>query len=125
VRSQRSCEEFWSKLFAIQPFRPDRVMADSANFGAAAASTAERRRRIGLPTEEKSMSFVSIQPEGVSSAASNAHGIVEDPHITAHSRMYQTVSAQAAPVHQMFVSTLSAGGESSATTAGADVITAG
>ena len=71
------------------------------------------------------MSFVTVRPEALFSAAGNLQGIVEDAHITAHLQMYRAVSVQGAPVHQMFVSTLSAGGESSATTEAADPITAG
>lgn len=72
---------------------------------------AQRQRAVSGSayfTKEKSMSSITTHPEALFSAAGNLQEIVKD--------------AQAAPVHQVFVSTLSAGGESSATT---DAITTG
>jgi PE family len=71
------------------------------------------------------MYFATTQPEALSSADGNLRGIGEDAHITAHAHLYQAVSAQAAPIHELFVSTLSAGGDSSATTEAANAVAAG
>jgi hypothetical protein len=57
------------------------------------------------------MYLVTTLPEALSSAAGNLQKIVEN--------------AQAAPFHQMFVSTLSAGGESSVTTKATDAVATG
>ena len=95
------------------------------------------------------MSFVTTQPEALFAAAGNLHGIGEDvsahnaaaaspttaaadevsaltaAQFTAHAQMYQAVSAQAAAIHELFVSTLSAGGESYAATEAANAVVAG
>jgi hypothetical protein len=71
------------------------------------------------------MSFVTVQPKTLFSAAGDLQGIVEDAQITAHVQMYQAVTAHAAPTHEAFVSTRSAGGESFATTEAANATVAG
>ena len=99
------------------------------------------------------MSFVSIVPEIMSAAADNLHsigsriqaqntaalgpttGLVpaasdEVSALTAmqfagHAHAYQTVSAQAAAIHQMFVTMLAAGARSYATTEAANAVATG
>jgi len=99
------------------------------------------------------MSFVTTQPEALFAAAGNLHGVGEDvsahnaaaasattavipaaadevsaltaAQFTAHAQMYQAVSAQAAAIHEVLVSTLSAGGESYAATEAANAVVAG
>ena len=44
---------------------------------------------------------------------------------SAHAQLYQAVSAQAAAIHESFVSTLSAGAESYAATEAANAVAAG
>src|ERR1700753_900269 len=93
-----------------------------------------------VSTKEQSMSFVSIVPEMLSAAAGNLQSIgsagnarnaaapapptglvpAAAPEVSAwpamqfvpHAQMYQTVSAQATAMHQMFVSVLAASGGS-------------
>jgi hypothetical protein len=100
--------------------------------------------------KEQSMSFVSIVPEMLSAAAGNLQsigsavsarnaaalapttGLVpaaadEVSALTAmqfatHAQMYQTVSAQATAMHQMFVSFLAASAGSYATTEAANAV---
>lgn len=99
------------------------------------------------------MSFVTTQPEALFSAAGNLQGIGENvsadnaaavspttvvipaaadevsaltaAQFAAHAQMYQAVSAQAVAIHEVFVSTLSAGGESYASTEAANAVAAG
>jgi len=99
------------------------------------------------------MSFVTTQPEALFAAAGNLHGVGEDvsahnaaaasattavipaaadevsaltaAQFTAHAQMYQAVSAQAAAIHEVLVSTLIAGGESYAATEAANAVVAG
>jgi hypothetical protein len=58
-----------------------------------------------------SVSFITTHPEALLSTAGNLHVIVED--------------APAVPVHQVFVSSLTAGGESSGTNKATDASTTG
>ena len=99
------------------------------------------------------MSFVTTQPEALFSAAGNLQGIGQEvsahnaaaaspttavipaagdevsaltaAQFTAHAQLYQAVSTQAAAIHEVFVSTLSAGGESYAATEAANAVAAG
>jgi PE family len=118
-----------------------------------AAQAAETRVRVGLFTKEKSMSFVTTQPEALSAAAGDLQGIGADltahnaaaaspttavapaaadevsaltaAQFTAHAQLYQAVSAQAAAIHEMFVSTLSTSAGSYAATEAANAVAAG
>jgi hypothetical protein len=99
------------------------------------------------------MSFVTIQPEALSAAATSLAGIgttmsaqnaaVAAPttglvpaaadevsaltatQFTIHAQMYQAVSAQAEAIHQLFVSTLGTSATSYAATEAANAIAAG
>ena len=99
------------------------------------------------------MSFVTTQPEALTTAAGTLQGLgsamaaqnaasappttgvvpaaadevsaLTAAQFTAHAQMYQAVSAQAAAIHEVFVSTLSAGGESYAATEAANAVVAG
>lgn len=99
------------------------------------------------------MSFVTTQPEALSAAAGNLQGIganvaaqnaaaaspttavvpaaadevsaLTAAQFTAHAQLYQAVSAQAAAVHEMFVSTLSNSAGSYAATEAANTAAAG
>jgi hypothetical protein len=119
----------------------------------ASSTAAEPRLRVGLFIKEKSMSFVTTQPEALSAAAGNLQGIGVDvaarnaaaaspttavipaaadevsaltaAQFTAHAQLYQAVSAQAAAIHEMFVSTLSTSAGSYAATEAANAVAAG
>jgi PE family len=99
------------------------------------------------------MSFVTTQPETLSAAAGDLQGIGADvtagnaaaatrttavipaaadevsaltaAQFTAHAQLYQAVSAQAAAIHEMFVSTLSTSAGSYAATEAANAVAAG
>src|ERR1700752_4932680 len=99
------------------------------------------------------MSFVTTHPEALSAAAGNLQGFGANgaPHtaaaaspttalvpaatdevsaltaaqFTAHAQVYQAVSAQAAAIHEMFVSTLSTSAGSYAATEAANAVAAG
>jgi PE family len=99
------------------------------------------------------MSFVTTQPETLSAAAGNLQGIGADvaahnaaaagptttvvpaaadevsaltaAQFTAHAQLYQAVSAQAAAIHEMFVSTLGTSAGSYAATEAANAVAAG
>jgi hypothetical protein len=103
--------------------------------------------------KEKPMSFVSIVPELLSTAAENLQSVgvrlqaqntaaaapttgLNPPasdevsaltamQFAAHARAYQAVSAQAAAIHQMFVTMLAAAADSYATTEAANAVAAG
>jgi PE family len=102
--------------------------------------------------KEKSMSFVTIEPAMLSTAAGSLQSIgsamsagnvaaaapttgvvpaaadevsaLTAAQFAAHARMYQAVSAQAAAIHDMFVSTMRASGGSYAATEAANAIAA-
>jgi hypothetical protein len=102
--------------------------------------------------EEKAMSFVSIVPETLSTAADNLQSVgsrlqaqntaalapttalippaadevsaLTAMQFAAHAHAYQTVSAQAAAVHQMFVTMLAAGANSYTATEAANAAAA-
>ena len=97
------------------------------------------------------MSFVSIVPEMLSKAAGNLQSVgaalaaenaaamapttglipaaadqvsaLAAMQFAAHAEMYQAVSAQAAAIHQMFVTTLAASADAYATTEAANALT--
>jgi len=99
------------------------------------------------------MSFVSTQPESLAAAASNLAGIgsamtagttaaagpttgvlpaaadevsaLTAAQFAAHAQMYQAVAAQAAAIHEQFVSTLGVSSASYATTEAANAAAAG
>ena len=99
------------------------------------------------------MSFVTTQPDALSAAAGDLQGIGADvtagnvaaaspttavipaaadevsaltaAQFTAHAQLYQAVSAQAAAIHEMFVSTLSTSAVSYAETEAANAVAAG
>lgn len=99
------------------------------------------------------MSFVTTQPEALAAAAANLQGIgttmnaqnaaaaarttgvvpaaadevsaLTAAQFAAHAQMYQTVSAQAAAIHEMFVNTLVASSGSYAATEAANAAAAG
>ena len=99
------------------------------------------------------MSFVSIVPEILSTAADNLQSVglrlqaqntaavapttglippasdevsaLTAMQFTAHAHAYQAVSAQAAAIHQMFVTMLAAGADSYAATEAANAVAAG
>ena len=99
------------------------------------------------------MSFVSIVPEILSTAADNLQSVgsrlqaqntaavapttgltppasdaisaLTAMQFTAHAHAYQAVSAQAVAIHQMFVTMLAAGADSYATTEAANAVAAG
>ena len=99
------------------------------------------------------MSFVSIVPEILSAAADNLQSVGSRIHaqntaaigpttglipaasdevsaltamqFAAHAHAYQTVSAQAAAIHQMFVTMLAAGARSYAATEAANAVATG
>jgi hypothetical protein len=99
------------------------------------------------------MSFVSIVPEILSTAADNLQSVglrlqaqntaavapttglippasdevsaLTTMQFTAHAHAYQAVSAHAAAIHQMFVTMLAAGADSYATTEAANAVAAG
>lgn len=98
------------------------------------------------------MSFVSAQPDELTAAADNLQGIgsamtaqnaaaaapttcvvpaaadevsaLTAAQFATHAEMYQVISAQAAAIHEMFVSTLGAGAGSYATTEAANAVAA-
>jgi hypothetical protein len=116
------------------------------------AQRAEARFRVGLIRKEKSMSFVTTQPEALTAASGNLQGIgtamaaqnaaaagpttavapaaadevsaLTAAQFAAHAQLYQQVSAQAAAIHEMFVSTLSTSAGSYAATEAANAIAA-
>jgi PE family len=72
------------------------------------------------------MSFMTIQPDMLAVAASDLSLIgsaLTAAQFVAHAGRYQAVSAQAAAVHRMFVSTLGASAASYAAAEGANAIT--
>ena len=99
------------------------------------------------------MSFVTTQPEALAAAAGSLQGIgsalsaqnaaaagpttgvvpaaadevsaLTAAQFTAHAQLYQAVSAQAAAIHEMFVSTLSTSAGSYAATEAANAVAAG
>ncbi|MBS9535827.1 PE family protein [Mycobacterium sp. M1] len=99
------------------------------------------------------MSFVTTQPEMLNTAANSLHGIgtavnsenaaaagpttgllppgadevsaVTAARFVAHAQMYQAICAQAAAIHEQFVSTLAASGNSYAATEAANAAAAG
>lgn len=99
------------------------------------------------------MSFVSAQPDELTAAADNLQGIgsamtaqnaaaaapttgvvpaaadevsaLTAAQFATHAGMYQVISAQAAAIHEMFVSTLGAGAGSYAATEAANAVAAG
>lgn len=99
------------------------------------------------------MSFVTTQPEALTSAAGNLQGIgtamsaqnaaaaapttgvvpaaadevsaLTAAQFAAHAQMYQAVSAQAAAIHEMFVNTLATSSGSYAATEAANAAAAG
>jgi hypothetical protein len=99
------------------------------------------------------MSFVSAQPDELTAAADNLQGIgsamtahnaaaaapttgvvpaaadevsaLTAAQFTTHAEVYQVISAQAAAIHEMFVSTLGAGAGSYAATEAANAVAAG
>jgi hypothetical protein len=103
-------------------------------------------------SKEKSMSFVDIVPELLSAAAGNLQSIgsavsarnaaalapttglvpaaadevsaLTAMQFASHAQMYQTVSAQATAMHQMFVTILAASARSYATTEAANAVAA-
>jgi hypothetical protein len=121
-------------------------------YGASDSTAAEARFRVGLIRKEKSMSFVTTQPETLTAAAGNLQGIgtamgaenaaaagpttvvapaaadevsaLTAAQFSAHAQLYQQVSAQAAAIHEMFVSTLSTSAGSYAATEAANAIAA-
>jgi hypothetical protein len=58
-------------------------------------------------------------------AAADEVSVLTAAQFTAHAQMYQAVGTRPAAIHEVFVSTLSAGGEPYATTEATDAITAG
>jgi PE family len=104
-------------------------------------------------SKEKPMSFVSIVPELLSTAAENLQSVgvrlqaqntaaaapttalippasdevsaLTAMQFAAHAYAYQAVSAQASAIHQMFVTMLSAGADSYATTEAANAVATG
>ncbi|MDT7762040.1 MAG: hypothetical protein QOC63_1460 [Mycobacterium sp.] len=73
------------------------------------------------------MSFMKIQPDVLAAAASDLSLIRSAPtaaQFAAHAGMYQAVSAQAAALHSMLVSTLSASAASYAATEATNTIAA-
>jgi hypothetical protein len=104
-------------------------------------------------SKEKPMSFVSIVPELLSTAAENLQSVglrlqaqntaaaapttglipsasdevsaLTAMQFVAHAHAYQAVSAQASAIHQMFVTTLAAGADSYATTEAANAAATG
>jgi hypothetical protein len=121
-------------------------------YGASDSTAAEARFRVGLIRKEKSMSFVTTQPEALTAASGNLQGIgtamaaqnaaaagpttavapaaadevsaLTAAQFAAHAQLYQQVSAQAAAIHEMFVSTLSTSAGSYAATEAANAIAA-
>jgi hypothetical protein len=99
------------------------------------------------------MSFVTTQPDALSAAAGDLQGVGADltahnsaaaspttgvspaaadevsaltaAQFSAHAQLYQAVSAQAAAIHEMFVSTLSTSAGSYAATEAANAVEAG
>jgi hypothetical protein len=99
------------------------------------------------------MSFVSTQPEALTAAAGTLQGIgssvsgqnaaaaapttgvvpaaadevsaLTAAQFAAHAQLYQAVSAQAAAIHEMFVTTLSTSASSYAATEAANAVAAG
>lgn len=99
------------------------------------------------------MSFVTTQPESLSAAAANLHGIgaaltaqnnaaagpttalapaaadevsaLTAAQFAAHAQMYQAVSSQAAAIHEMFVNTLGTSALSYADTEAANAVGTG
>jgi hypothetical protein len=99
------------------------------------------------------MSFVTTQPDSLSAAAGDLQGVGADltahnsaavgpttaispaasdevsaltaAQFSAHAQLYQSVSAQAAAIHEMFVSTLSTSAGSYAATEAANAVEAG
>jgi PE family protein len=99
------------------------------------------------------MSFVSAQPDELTAAADNLQGVgsamtaqnaaaaapttgvvpaaadevsaLTAAQFATHAEMYQVISAQAAAIHAMFVSTLGAGAGSYAATEAANAVAAG
>jgi hypothetical protein len=58
-------------------------------------------------------------------AAADEVSALAAAQFTAHAQLYQAVSAQAAAIHEMFVSTLSTSAESYAATEAANAVAAG
>src|ERR1700733_4827332 len=101
------------------------VRADSEEKPMSFLSTAaDNLQSVGLRLQAQNTAAVA-PTTGLIPAASDEVSALTAMQFTAHAHAYQAVSAQAAAIHQMFVTMLAAGADSYATTEAANAVAAG
>jgi hypothetical protein len=93
--------------------QPDALAAAAANLAGIGASMGAENAAAAVPTT------------GVIPAAADEVSALTAAQFAAHAQMYQAVSAQAAAIHQMFVSTLATSAGSYAATEAANAAATG
>jgi hypothetical protein len=88
------------------------------------AATAGSLQSIGSSMSAENIA-AAAPTTGVTPAAADEVSALTATQLAAHAQMYQVVSAQAAAIHQMFVSTLAPSAGSYAGTEAANVTAAG
>jgi hypothetical protein len=93
--------------------RPEMVIAAAANLQSIGSTMAAENAAAAAPTT------------GVIPAAADEVSLLTATQFAQHAAMYQAVSAQAAAIHEMFVTTLSGSATSYATTEAANAMSTG
>src|ERR1700733_16329133 len=88
------------------------------------STAADNLQSVGLRLQAQNTAAVA-PTTGLIPAASDEVSALTAMQFTAHAHAYQAVSAQAAAIHQMFVTMLAAGADSYATTEAANAVAAG
>ena len=88
------------------------------------ATAAENLQSVGLRLQAQNIA-AAVPTTGLIPPASDEVSALTAMQFAAHARAYQVVSAQAAAIHQMFVTMLADGADSYATTETANAVATG
>jgi hypothetical protein len=88
------------------------------------STAADNLQSIGLRLQAQNTA-AAVPTTGLTPPASDEVSALTAMQFTAHAHAYQVVSAQAAAIHQMFVTMLAAGADSYATTEAVNTVATG
>jgi hypothetical protein len=111
-------------VVVVRPIQRRNAMSFVSILPEILSTAADNLQSVGLRLQAQNTAAVA-PTTGLIPAASDEVSALTAMQFTAHAHAYQAVSAQAAAIHQMFVTMLAAGADSYATTEAANAVAAG
>jgi hypothetical protein len=114
----------WACVVVVRPKSKEKTMAFVSIVPELLSTAAENLQSVGLRLQAQNTAAVA-PTTGLIPPASDEVSALTAMQFAAHAHAYQAVSAQAAAIHQMFVTMLAAGADSYATTEATNAVATG